>query len=60
MDCIIGQSILYDVTSMEKFAQADSVIFIEQKEKSLNSEIYEETKYANKYGINILGFVVIE
>lgn len=56
----IGDSVLYDVTSMERFAERDSVIFIEQKEKSLNSEIVEETKYANKYGIDILGFVIVE
>lgn len=56
----VTQSILYDATSMEKFAAADGVIFVEQREKSLMKEMLEETEYSNKYGVNVMGFVVVE
>lgn len=56
----IGNSILYDAESLEKFVLTDGVIFIEQIGKSLIDEMYQETECCDKYGINNLGFVVVD
>lgn len=55
-----GNSILYDAESLEKFVLTDGVIFIEQIGKSLLDEMYQETECCDKYGINNLGFVVVD
>lgn len=60
VDFLMGQSILYDAISMEKFAAADGAIFVEQRGKSLMKEMVEETECSNNYGVHILGFIVVE
>lgn len=56
----VGKPILYDADSLEKFSERDGVVFIEQLGKSLNDEICEELYYCEKYGVQNIGFVVLE
>ena len=57
--CETGNSFLYDIKSLEKFADSDSVIFVEEFGKSWNSELCKEVEYCKKYNVNNLGFVTI-
>ena len=60
IDVEVGNSILYDAGSLEKFVSMDGVIFVEQMEKSLLEEIESEVWNCGKYNVKNLGFIVIE
>lgn len=55
-----GASIVSDTDSLEKFAVADGVIFVEQMNKSLVSEMNQELNLCNKYSVKNLGFILID
>lgn len=56
----VGESILNDANSLEKFAESDGVIFIEQMERSLMEEIVQEINCCKKYGVNNLGIIAVK
>lgn len=56
----IEKNFLCNVESLEKFAEADGGVFIEQMNKSLNEDILKEVDYCKKYSIDNLGFIIVE
>lgn len=59
-DITIGLNIHYDAESLEQLTKSEGVVFIEQVGKSFSKEINEEIEICNKYGIEIIGVVVME
>lgn len=57
---VTGNSILYDANSLEVFTEKKGVVFIEQIGKSLNDEIHKELQYCDEYGVENIGFIVLE
>lgn len=56
----VGKSIVYDVNSLETFSESEAVIFLEQINCSLIKDIRKETAECTRYGINNLGFILID
>lgn len=54
-----GESIILNKDSLEKFSVADGVVFVEQINKSLLSEIDNEVSLCSKYDVQNLGFVLV-
>lgn len=57
---VVRESFLYKNEELKTLIDADGVVFIEQMEKSMNSEIYKEMEICKEYDIDVLGFVVVE
>lgn len=55
-----GGSVITDPTSLEKLAQADGAVFVEQIMDSRVSDIEKEKNYCKKLNIHIIGTVVLE
>lgn len=60
VEITIGSNIHYDAESLEQLTQSDGVVFIEQIGESFSKEIDEEIEICNKYGIEIIGIIVME
>lgn len=59
IDFSTGESILSDIDSLEKFSGADGVVFVEQINKTLLSEMEQEVSLCNKYDVKNLGFILM-
>lgn len=61
-DCAIecGKNVVYDPRSLEKMVQSEGVVLIERIGTSRYSNIGAEIDTINKYGVNVLGAVVLE
>ena len=57
---MIEKTSLCTVESLEMFAKAEGVLFIEQMNKSLNDDILKEVECCKKYDVDNLGFVIVE
>lgn len=60
IDFSVGESIISNTESLEKFASADGVIFVEQLNQTLISEMSQELSLCEKYNVKNLGFVIIK
>lgn len=57
---IKGKSVLTDIDSLQTLANSDGVVFIEQIEKSIFSDIDEEISFSMKNNTEIVGAIIIE
>lgn len=56
----VGESIVSNIESLENLALADGVVFIEQLNQTLVSEMNQELSLCKKYDVKNLGFVLID
>lgn len=56
----VGKSILNDEDSLKKCVEMDGVIFVEIRNESLLNEISNEIESCKKYGLDNLGFIIID
>lgn len=55
-----GNSVVWNPDSLEKLAEANGVVFVEQMGVSLVKDIYIEANLSRKNNVQIIGFVVID
>lgn len=55
-----GNSIVYDAESLEQMAKADGVVFVERVGQSLYKDIERELELCKKYGVAVVGSIVVK
>ena len=60
IEVMSGESILYNEDSLKKCTEMDGVVFVEMRNQSLLDEIRKEVECCKKYGLENMGFVIVE
>lgn len=55
-----GRSILYDPKSLSSFALSEGVILVEKLEDTTHKELHEELALCRRYGVKVLGCMILE
>ena len=55
-----GRSIICDPKALSALALADGVILVEKLEDTLRKELHEELELCRRYGVKILGCIILD